>query len=98
MDIVSLRDNGRIPLFEFGHDDELGYLVVITDAQHIRLAADLAVFDVALRPAGGGVHRGFIPFATSCTLKSLIAHSLQKDTQITSSMTAQSKIGALGIF
>ena len=56
-------------LFKFGSDDEFARGIVILDAQNIRLAADLAVFDVALALPGGLVNCGDVPLSAGSALE-----------------------------
>jgi hypothetical protein len=60
---------GSCRLFELGSDVELLHLVVKGDAQHIRFAAYLAVFNVTLLEPGGMIHLRVIPLAAARTLK-----------------------------
>jgi len=62
-----VSDVGR--LFELGRDEEFLRFPVVGNVQHVGLAAHLAVFDVALVPAGGFVHRRFVPFSTAGALE-----------------------------
>jgi hypothetical protein len=57
-------------LFQFRGDQELFRFGIVRDFQDVGLAADLAVFDVALRTAGGLVHRGFVPLTATGALES----------------------------
>lgn len=59
----------RIKLFQFRADRILACRRVPAHLKDIRLAAYLAVFNILLSHAGGGVHPGFIPLAASCALK-----------------------------
>jgi hypothetical protein len=56
-------------LFQFGCDEELLPRRVVLHAQHVRLAANLAVFDVALPPSRGLIDGGRIPFSAGRTLE-----------------------------
>jgi hypothetical protein len=50
-------------------DEEFLRRCIALNAEHIGLAADLAVFDVALLASRGFIHRGYIPLAATGTLK-----------------------------
>jgi hypothetical protein len=52
-----------------GGNEEFLHLSIVLNPQHIRLAADLAVFHIALPAACGFIHRGGIPLAATRTLK-----------------------------
>ena len=54
---------------QFRTDDVLLRGVIPADSQDIRLAANLAVFHVALARAGGKIHLGLIPFTATSTLE-----------------------------
>lgn len=56
-------------LFEFRRDLELLKFVIERDAQHIRLAADLAVLNVLLAETGRVINLSVVPLATACTLE-----------------------------
>ena len=56
--------------FQFRGDKEFLRRVVVLDAQHIGLAADLAVFYVALSASGRLVDRGGVPFSAGGALES----------------------------
>jgi hypothetical protein len=55
--------------FELGMDDECLVSSAPADIEHIGLAADLAVFDVALMAAGGFIDEGLIPLSAAGALK-----------------------------
>src|SRR5690242_2902483 len=63
-----LRSDGR-PSFQFCRNKEFLRRVVILHAQHIRLAANLAVFHVTLPPPCGFVDRSSVPLSARGTLK-----------------------------
>src|SRR5258708_36906718 len=54
---------------QIGCDEEFLRRRVILNAQHIGLAAHLAVFNVALLASRGFIYRGRVPLAASRTLK-----------------------------
>src|SRR5271165_5683371 len=54
---------------QFGGNKEFLRRRVVFDAQDVRLAADLAVFDVALAASSGFVNRSGIPFSAGGALK-----------------------------
>ena len=56
-------------LLEFGTDKEFTGGTVVLDSKYIRLAADLAVFDIGLAPSRGLVYRGHAPLTARRTLK-----------------------------
>lgn len=56
-------------LFQFGGNNELLDVGIKGDAQHIRLAADLAVLYILLLESTGVVNDGVIPFAAACALE-----------------------------
>jgi hypothetical protein len=56
-------------LLQFGRVEELAGRVVVIDVQHIRFAADLAVFHVALSASGGFVDRGRVPLSAGGALE-----------------------------
>ncbi len=58
--VVSLQYRG---------DEKLVCSFVVLDAQHVGLAAYLAVFDVALASARGFIHRSRVPLPTAGALK-----------------------------
>ena len=61
--VVEKRDGGSIKTsFQFGRDEEFLRGIVVFDAQHVRFAADLAVFYVALTAASGFVDGSDVPF------------------------------------
>jgi len=55
--------------FEFGSDHELIRFRVPLHGQHVRLAAHLAIFHIALFTSAAGVGGRLIPLATSGALK-----------------------------
>ena len=57
-------------LFQLSANGIFTRRVIPTDVEHIRLAANLAVFDITLARAGSGVNLGFIPFTAAGTLES----------------------------
>ena len=65
MAILAIRDS-----FQFRRDRVFACRHVPGDTQDVGFAADLAVFDIALRTAGGLVHRGFVPLTTAGALES----------------------------
>jgi hypothetical protein len=58
--------------FQFRGDEELIRLRIPDGSQKIRLAANLAVFDILLTSTRGGVDGRFIPLATAGTLETCI--------------------------
>ncbi len=60
----------RVGLLEFGRDLKFLRFGIVGNPQDVGLAADLAVFDVALRKAGGFVHRRFVPLTAASALES----------------------------
>jgi hypothetical protein len=50
-------------------DEEFLRRRIVLNAQHVWLAAYLAVFDVALPPARGFVDAGGVPLSTACALE-----------------------------
>lgn len=56
-------------LFQFGADQELLRRRIVLDAQNVRLAADLAVFDVALPLPGRLVDGSGVPFSAGGALE-----------------------------
>lgn len=59
----------RIELFQFSGDEEFSRGCVILDAKHIGIAADLAVFYIALGTSGRFVDGGGVPFSARCALE-----------------------------
>ena len=57
-------------LFQLCRNYKFLLLRVVSDIEHIRLAADLAVFHIRLRASGRFVHGRLVPFAAASTLKS----------------------------
>jgi len=55
--------------FQFGGDEELLRRGVVLDAQDIRLAANLAVFDVVLAASGGLINGSSVPFSAGSALE-----------------------------
>jgi hypothetical protein len=55
--------------FQFSGNEEFLRRVVVLDAKHIRLAANLTFFDVTLAASRGLVHRSGVPFSTGGALK-----------------------------
>ncbi len=55
--------------FQFCADHKLPAFAIIFRAQYVRLAADLAVLDVALPGTGGFVHGRLIPLSASRALE-----------------------------
>jgi hypothetical protein len=58
-----------VRLFQFRSDEEFFGGVVVFDAQDVRLAANLAVFDVGLAPSGRGIDGGNVPFSARGALE-----------------------------
>jgi hypothetical protein len=56
-------------LFQFGADRKFLRRRIILNPQHIRFAADLAIFDIALPPSRKLIDAGTVPLAASRTLK-----------------------------
>ena len=56
--------------FQLSANGEFPGRAVPSNVEDIRLAANLAIFHVLLRPAGGRLHRSFIPLSASGALKS----------------------------
>lgn len=59
----------RRSAFEFGGDCVGAGGAVPLDMEDVRLAADLAIFDVGLAAAGGLVDCGVVPLAAACALE-----------------------------
>ena len=56
-------------LFQFGSDQKFFRFWIAGNFQDVGLAADLAVFDVALHTAGRFVHDRFVPLTATGTLE-----------------------------
>ena len=63
-----MTEPGRASL-QLRGDQEFLRRVVVLHAQNVRLAADLAIFDIALVASGGLVDRGGIPFSAGRALE-----------------------------
>ena len=55
--------------FKFGTDRILGRGHVPANVEHVRLAADLAVFDILLATTRGFIHGGLVPFPAPSALE-----------------------------
>ena len=66
---TSISRSRREQLLQCRRNKEFLRRRIVLHAQHIGLAADLAVFDVALPVPRGFVHGRYIPLATTRTLK-----------------------------
>ena len=80
-------------LFEFRCDEELGGGIVVLDSQNIRLAADLAIFNVALAATGGFVDRSDVPLSTRSALETRF-HSFESQFELS---TKDASINNLGV-
>jgi hypothetical protein len=58
--------------FQLGADEELLRRDIILNLQNVGLAADLAIFHVALPAPGTRVHGGGVPLAAACALKASV--------------------------
>lgn len=78
---VGLRvpERFRVGSFKLCRDEEIAARVVIFDAQNVRFAADLAVFDVRLAGSGRLIDYGHIPFPAGSALETRF-HFLQDST------------------
>lgn len=56
-------------LLQLSSDEELPHFLIVGDAQKIWLAADLAVFDVALLRSRGFIHGSLVPLAAPGALE-----------------------------
>src|SRR5690348_16052712 len=70
-DRFSIVPRGTIS-FELACDYELVLIFVVKDPQHIRLAADLAIFHVFLSPSGARIDLRVVPLAAACALKACV--------------------------
>jgi hypothetical protein len=59
----------KADLLQFRGNHELRQFRIIVDVKQVGLAANLAIFHVALFPSGGFVHRGLIPLTAGCALE-----------------------------
>src|SRR5580698_3383426 len=66
---ISRRQANR-ELLQFRRDEKLLRRKIVLNAQHIRLAAHLAVFHIALPPPRRLINRGHIPLPARRALKS----------------------------
>src|SRR5581483_5867622 len=64
MDVTSWRR-----LFQLSCNHKLIFNGIVDKMQDIRFAANLAIFDIGLSPAGVFIDRGFVPFSTTGTLE-----------------------------
>jgi len=67
--LTSTSHRYRIQSFQRRGDEKLLQRSIVFNAQHIRLAADLAVFDIVLPPSCGFVDRSRVPYSAARTLK-----------------------------
>ncbi len=74
-DLGPLRSGGRTgELLQGGAHDKFSAVLVVLNLQHIRFAAHLAVFDVALPSSRRFINRGPVPFSTARALKTGFRH------------------------
>src|SRR5215470_9415796 len=66
-----------VPSLQFCGNEEFLTVRIPRHLQHIRLAARLTVFDIALVATGRLVHDRFVPLAASGTLKARVQSSSQ---------------------
>jgi hypothetical protein len=64
-----IRDPRSAFSFQFSGDEKFLRGVVVLDAKDIGLAANLAIFDVALAASSGLIHGGGVPFSARCALE-----------------------------
>jgi hypothetical protein len=64
-----IRALGSVFSFQFRGDEKFLRGGVILDAKDIGLAANLAIFDVALAASSGLIHEVGVPFSAGCALE-----------------------------